>query len=218
MASLSTTYTFASGATIASAQVNQNFTDVETFVNGNVPHCDGTNVFTGQPQFTGTSAEGDLDNLVNMRYLLSGGYTKSVQGSRAGSTFASRTVVNATASDATYYTVSTGAGVTLTNSQAYYLTFGFENAHTTLTGSSAFPMGARMTIDTDVFYAFGWQPGSAGSGTWGTTITGGVYFTFSGATGSVSPVLALASFGVSGSTQNLGYYGAAWYELQKVNV
>jgi hypothetical protein len=218
MASLATTYTFASGATIASAQVNQNFTDVETFVNGNVPHCDGTNVFTGQPQFTGTSAEGDLDNLVNMRYLLSGGYTKSVSGGRGGSTFATRTVINASASDATYYTAISGASISMTNGQAYFLTFGFENAHTTLTGGSAFPMVARMTIDADVFYAFGWQPGTAGSGTFGASISGGVYFTCSAATGSYSPTLALASFGVSGSTQSLGYYGASWYELQKVNV
>jgi hypothetical protein len=216
MASLNTTYTFASGATIASAQVNQNFTDVETFVNGNVPHCDGTNVFTGQPQFTGTSAEADLDNLVNMRYLLSGGYTKALSSGRSGSTFATKTVVQAAAAHSTYYTVATGASVTMTNGQAYYLTFGFENAHTNATGGSSFPVVARMTLDTDVFYAFGWQPATAGSGTWGTTITGGVYFTFSGATGSVTPTLAMASFAIVGS-QNLGYYGAAWHELQKVN-
>ena len=47
MATASVTNTFVQDATTSAAEMNQNFTDVETFMNSSVMHLDGTNQMTG---------------------------------------------------------------------------------------------------------------------------------------------------------------------------
>ena len=49
MASLNLSHTFTAGTEAKASEVNQNFTDVKTFVNTNVVHKDGTNPFTVMP-------------------------------------------------------------------------------------------------------------------------------------------------------------------------
>lgn len=47
MASAAVTYSFTAGATAVAAQVNQDFTDLVTFLNASVVHVDGSKTMTG---------------------------------------------------------------------------------------------------------------------------------------------------------------------------
>lgn len=60
MATASTTYTFTDGTAAVADEVNQNFTDVVSFLNDSVVHRDGSNAFTAVP--TGPSTDPSTDN------------------------------------------------------------------------------------------------------------------------------------------------------------
>lgn len=76
MASLDITNTHVAGTTAKAADVNQNFTDVESFVNNSVVHVDGTKPLTGQLTLFSSSptnalhaaSKGYADNQDKYRY------------------------------------------------------------------------------------------------------------------------------------------------------
>lgn len=61
MATFARTYTFAAGNKVKASEVNQNFTDVTTFLNNSVVHVDGSKPFTGIPSIS-TGTNPTLDN------------------------------------------------------------------------------------------------------------------------------------------------------------
>lgn len=72
MATLTITNTFTAGTEAVAAEVNQNFTDVRTFVNSQVVHKDGTNLpFTVTPTITSTAstAVSLANHLTNKAYV-----------------------------------------------------------------------------------------------------------------------------------------------------
>jgi hypothetical protein len=72
MASLSITNTFTAGDEALASEVNQNFTDVRTFVNSQVVHKDGTNLpFTVTPTISSTNANAITlaNHLANKAYV-----------------------------------------------------------------------------------------------------------------------------------------------------
>lgn len=56
MATLTISNTFVAGTDALASEVNQNFTDVRTFVNSQVVHRDGTTAFTSTPSMPSTAA------------------------------------------------------------------------------------------------------------------------------------------------------------------
>lgn len=73
MATASKSYSFVSGDYARSAEVNQNFDDIITFLNGSVMHKDGTVAFTGAPSYAADPASNNV--LTRKSYVVTNAIT-----------------------------------------------------------------------------------------------------------------------------------------------